>query len=103
MIAEFYLLFWVGEDAGAVLIYADADCFPVVTAEITDLGDDQYAIGDLEAGWAVNDTAWWQTRMLNMLGIQMPAEVDRGRRLVRLFLGALLSRQTGDERGYRYT
>ena len=96
-------MFWFGEDSDADLIYADANCFPVVTAEVVDLGEGQYAIGNLETGWAINDTAWWSTRMLNMLGVEMPAEVDRGRRLIRLFLGALLSRQTGDEKVYRFT
>jgi hypothetical protein len=63
---------------------------------------DTWIIGDLLDTWATHDTTWWKAAILDMLGVQMPDEVDRGKRLVLLFLGALLSRQTGDERGYRF-
>ena len=38
-----------------------------------------------------------------ILGIELPVEVDRGKRLVQIFLGALLSRHTSNERGYRFS
>lgn len=99
-IPDYYLLFWAGSNADAAAINASADNFPIVEAEIDGEGN----IGDLDSTpWDAGDLTLWQTRMLNILGVQMPDEVDRGSRLVKLFLGSLLSRQSGDERGYRFS
>ena len=102
LVPDYYLLFWAGSNADAVAIAGDSDCYPVVEAEMTQGEDGGWSIGDLKGGWATQDTTWWRTKMLDILGVQMPAEVTNGRRLIRLFLGALLSRQSGDERGYRF-
>ena len=99
-VPDYYLLFWFGSDADAATIAADPNCFPVVEATVTE-DDGNYSIGALKAGWATQDTAWWHAKVLDMLGVQLPVEVTNGRRLVRLFLGALLSRQTENEAGYR--
>ena len=103
LIPDFFLLFWAGSDVYAAAIAAHAACFPIVEADMSQDNDGNWSIGDLKAGWATHTTAWWRAQMLDVLGVQLPAEVNNGRRLVRLLLGALLSRQTSDERGYRYT
>ncbi len=98
-IPDWYMVFWAGSDAAAAGIAASPDNSIIVEAEIVD-----GAIGDLDnTPWTPAEVATWQTRILNVLGIELPAEVDRGNRLVLLFLGVLLSRQSGDERGYRFT
>ena len=102
LIPDFYLLFWAGSDADAVTIAADPNCFPVVTAEMSQDDEGDWSIGALEAGWATQNTAWWHAKILDVLGVQLPAEVNNGRRLVRLLLGSLLSRQSEDARGYRF-
>jgi hypothetical protein len=101
LLPDYFLLFWTGPDADAVTIANDAQCFPIVEANVVE-GDEGVSIGALKDGWATEDTAWWHAKILQILGVQLPTEVDRGKRLVRLFLGALLSRQTGDEIGYRF-
>ncbi len=99
-IPDWFLLFWSGTNADASAINASLDNFPIVEAPV----DSEGAIGDLESiQWDAAELSAWQNRMLNILGVQLPDEVDRGSRLVKLFLGALLSRQSGDERGYRFT
>ena len=103
LVPDFFLLFWAGSNADAATIAGSPTCFPVVEAEMSQDDEDNWSIGDLLDGWASEDTAWWQAKMLDVLGVQMPAEIDRGKRLVQLFLGALLSRQSGDERGYRFS
>ena len=99
-IPDYYLLFWAGSNSDAAAINASADNFPIVEAAIDGEGN----IGDLDSTpWDAGDLTIWQTRVLAILGVQMPDEVDRGSRLVKLFLGSLLSRQSGDERGYRFS
>lgn len=97
---DYYLLFWVGSNADAVTIAGDPNCYPIVEAPVAQDG----AIGDLDnTQWTGGEQTTWETRCLSILGIQLPAQVDRGKRLVLLFLGALLSRQMSDEHGYRLT
>ena len=97
---EVRFTFWAGSNSDAAAINSSPDNFPIVEAAI----DGEGAIGDLDSTpWDAGDLTLWQTRVLNILGVQMPDEVDRGSRLVKLFLGSLLSRQSGDERGYRFS
>lgn len=99
-IPDWYMCFWAGSAADAAAINASVDSFPIVEAVI----DAEGVIGDLDnTVWDAGDLATWQARVLSILGVELPDEVDRGKRLVQLFLGSLLSRQSGDERGYRFT
>ena len=99
-IPDYYMVFWHGSNADAVAINASPDNFPIVEAII----DEEGGIGDLDnTVWDAGDLAAWQARALSILGVELPDEVDRGKRLVQLFLGALLSRQSGDDRGYRFS
>ena len=103
LIPDFFLLFVVCSDADAVAIASEPGCFPVVEAEVTQT-EDGISIGALDnTQWTAGQQATWDTRILAVLGVQLPAEIDRGKRLVLAFLGSLLSRQTGDEREYRYS
>jgi hypothetical protein len=103
LVPDWFMLFWAGSDPDANAIYASADCYVIVEAEIVFDAEDNVSYGSLDdTQWSAGEQTLWDARMLNVLGIQLPAECDRGKRLVQLFLGALLSRQTGDERGWRF-
>lgn len=103
LIPDYFLLFVVCSNADAAAIASEAGCYPVVEAEVTVSEDGGISIGALDSTqWTAWQQTMWESRMLNILGVQLPSEIDRGKRLVKLFLGALLSRQTGEERGYRY-
>jgi len=66
--------------------------------------DIKAAIGDIDTTvWTSAQRTTWETRCLDVLGVMLPVEVDRGKRLVQIFLGCLLSRQTDHERGYRFS
>lgn len=102
LMPEYFLTFWAGPDSEAELIDASPDCFPIVEAVIT---EDNGTFQFLE----LNDVAWsgaertlWESRCLNLLGITLPAQIDRGKRLVLLFLGAFLARQMSNEVAYRF-
>ena len=56
----------------------------------------------LRAPFTASDQGYADAQVLDFLGVELPTQVDRGKRLVQIFLGALLSRQSSDERGYRY-
>lgn len=104
LIPDYFLLFVVCSDADAVAVAAEPGCYPVVEAAVTQDEEGGISVGALDNTlWTGAQQTTWEARMLNILGVQLPTEVDRGKRLVLVFLGALLSRQTSDERGYRYT
>jgi hypothetical protein len=99
-VADWYLVFWAGSDEDAAVLEADPDNFPIVYA---DVDDNEQAIGSLDSTpWEAAEKAFWSDRALNVLGLQIPDEVDRGKRLVLLFLGALLSRQAHNESNFRF-
>jgi hypothetical protein len=99
-IPDWYMLFWSGSNADALALAADPDNYIIVQAAIDEEGN----IGELDnTPWTAGELTLWQNRTINVLSIELPAEIDRGSRLVKLFLGSLLSRQSGDERGYRFT
>ena len=101
LLPDYYMLFVVCSDADMVAIAAHPGCYPIVEADITQL-DDGLQIGDLvTTPWTPGEVTLWRARCLNVLGFSLPAEVDRGKRLVAVFLGSLLSRQT-NETGLRY-
>jgi len=100
---DFFLLFWAGSNADAVTIASDPNCWPIVQAAMSQDDEGNWIIGVLDnTQWDAGDQATWDARVLDFLGVEIPAQVDRGKRLVQVFLGALLSRQTSDERDYRY-
>lgn len=107
LVPDYYMLFVGCSNADAVDIVADGQCFPIVEAEVTEdappggVGD--WVIGALDnTPWSVEDKETWDARVLGVLRTYLPADIDRGRRLVVLFLGALLNSNPGEERGYRY-
>lgn len=100
LIPEWYMVFWAGSDADAATLVADADNHIIVEGVL----DEDDNIGDLvDTPWTQQEQDTWDARILTILGIQLPEEVDRGKRLVQIFLGALLSRHTSEERGYRFS
>jgi len=102
LLPDYYMLFVVCSTYDAALIQIHPGCYPIVQADITQL-DDGLQIGDLDpTPWDAGDLAIWQARCLDVLGFELPADVNSGKRLVATFLGALLSRRM-DEIGLRYT
>lgn len=95
LMPDYFLVFWEGSDAEAAVLNADPDNYLVVEADVNTRVLDN-------TQWTAQEQITWETRILNLLGVQLPAEVDRGKRLVQLFLGALLSRQTDNEEAYRF-
>ena len=103
LLPDYYMLFVTCSDAGAVTIANHPGCFPIVEAEMSQDDEGQWSIGGLDdTAWTAGQHTTWDARCLDVLGVQLPAEVDRGKRLVQIFLGCLLSRQTDHERGYRF-
>lgn len=103
LLPDYYMLFVVCSDAGALQIAAHPGCYPIVEADVTEV-EDGLDIGDLDyTAWDAGDLATWQARCLSVLGFELPSEIDRGKRLVVTFLGALLSRSSASEKGLRYT
>ena len=104
LLPDYFMLFWSGSDADAVAIANHPGCYPIVEAEMSQDDDGNWSVGDLDTtAWTAGQRTTWENRCLDVLGIQLPPEVDRGKRLVQIFLGCLLSRQTDHERGYRFS
>jgi len=103
LMPEYFLTFWAGSNADAATIAASPDCFPICEAVIGQDAEGNPEFEELDnTPWTAGELATWQARTLNLLGVTLPAEVDRGKRLVLLFLGALLARQMASEKGYRF-
>jgi len=99
MAPDWFLLFWAGSDADAAAIVADPQCYIACQAEVTEDG-----IGDLiDTPWNAGELAWWRAAMLDVLGLALPVQVDRGKRLVMLFVGLLLARGNQTEIALRFT
>lgn len=102
-IPDYFLWFVVCSNAVAAAIASEPGCYPVVEAQVAE-GEEGISIGALDnTPWTGAEQTLWESRMLNFLGVQLPPEIDRGKRLVLAFLGSLLSRQTGEEKAYRYS
>ena len=100
IIPDWFLLFYVGPNSDYDLIDAHAQCLIVVECPI---GADDL-IGEMESvKWTAAEQSWWTDKILVLLGIELPSAIDRGKRLISLFLGCFLSRPILDERGYRYS
>ena len=103
MAPDWFLLFWYGSDADAAAIVADPQCFIACQAEVT-VVDGETQIGDLiDTPWNAGERAWWNAAMLDVLGLQLPVQVDRGSYLVQLFVGLLLARGNQTEAALRFT
>jgi hypothetical protein len=100
---DWFLLFWIGSDADAAAIVADPNCLIACEAAVSEQGG-QTVIGALDnTPWTAGERATWEARILNVLGMDLPDEVDRGRRLVQLFAGPLSSRANQTEMALRPT
>lgn len=103
LMQDWFLLFWAGSDADAAAIIADANCPIACQAEVSEV-DGQTVIGELEdTPWTAGERTAWEVQMLSVLGLELPAIVDRGKRLVQLFCGLLLSRGNQPEMALRFT
>ena len=100
---DWFLLFWSGSDADASAIIADAGCLLACEAEVSEV-DGQTVIGELDATpWTTGQRTTWETRILSVLGLDLPVQVDRGSRLVALFVGLLQTRANQPEMALRFT
>jgi hypothetical protein len=100
---DWFLLFWAGSDADAAVIASDADCYIACQAEIVEV-DGESVIGALvDEQWAAEERATWEARIENVLGLALPTEIDRGKRLVQFFVGLLLARGNQPEIALRFT
>ena len=95
-----HLAFVLCTDAYAALLAASNDTHIAAECPINEDG----TIGDLdETPWTAGERTTWEGRMSAVLGLGLPAVVDRPNRLVLWLLGALMARRTSNERGYRMT
>jgi len=102
LVPEYYMLFVGCSNVDAADIEADPQCFPIVEAEVTEEAG-EWSIGQLDSTpWTPEERTTWDTRVPSVLRTYLPGEIDRGKRLVLLFLGVLLNSNPGDESGYRY-
>lgn len=98
----FFMCFVVCSDADyAVLTSAPYNIRAVCHADIT-VEDGEEVIGDLDtAAWTAGQRTAWENAVLTNLGIALPNEIDRGRRLVAFLLEMGLARRNDHERGLR--
>jgi len=96
-----HLAFVYCTDAYAALLVASNDTH--IAAECP-IDEETGEIGDPdETPWSAGERTTWEGRMSAVLGLGLPAVVDRPNRLVLWLLGALMARRTSNERGYRMT
>lgn len=79
-------------------------CFVTVTTDVQ--GNPVYGALDQTPWDNASPTdylkaSFWQTRALNLLGISLPAQIDRGARLWLLLAGMLRSRRDSDDKPLR--
>lgn len=99
-IPKFFFLFLVCSDADHdVLIAAPHNLRPIAYATFDSDGKPA-ALEDVGAWSAANKTAI-DSLILQQLGIQLPAQIDRGKRLVAFLLSSLLARRQDNEMGIR--
>jgi len=101
LIPDFYLLFWGGTDADAATIIASPTCWIIVQAQVTQ-ENGVWVVGDLDnMVWTQEERDTWEARILNVLGVILPSEVDRGRYLLEFTRNVLLIPTHSDERSFR--
>lgn len=91
-----YFLFFMtcSDDDYTTLTGTPNNVRAIVHASVDENGN----IGALDTtAWTPTELTFWTSAALNQLGITLPAEVDRGKRLVMLLCGMLLSRRITDE------
>lgn len=100
---DWFLIFWQGSNADAVLIDADANCVIAVQAAISvdpDTGED--VAGALSTvAWNGATRTLWETRMASVLALELPVEITNGDRLIAWLCGALVSRPNQREQWLR--
>lgn len=75
---------------------------PIAHAVITQDDEGNDVVGDLEQTvWSTAVRNAWVSAAITYLGITLPAEVDRGSRLIDLLMGLSLGRGLVNERGLR--
>lgn len=99
---QWYLIFWYGSNADAVIINGDTNCIIAVEADVTADPEGGYFIGDLDdTDWTTAERDLWETRVDSVLGIELPTVVTNGKRLVAFFVGALVGRPSQTEKSLR--
>lgn len=101
-IPQWFLVFWAGSDASASTLLAMPENEHIVEAVIAQNNGKWEVLSLDNTQWTAPEQTAWNNRLLNLMGITMPPGVDRGQRLVKLFLGVLISRSNIDERFYRF-
>jgi len=97
-----HLAFVFCTDAYAATLAVSNDIYIAAQAEVTEDGEGGYSIGDLDdTPWNAGERADWEARMGAVLGLDMPAVVDRPCRLIWWLLGALLARRTSNSAAFR--
>jgi hypothetical protein len=106
---DFFLCFVRCSDADyATLIAAPNNVKPLAFATTTNNPDGSVTLGGLDSTPWDNASptdflqrTFWAARALNLLGITLPAAIDRGSRLWLLLAGMLRARRDADDRGLR--
>ena len=99
---DWFLIFWIGSNADAATIAADAKCAIAVQAVGVENDDGVIEFVDLDdTAWTPTERTQWETRIGNVLALDLPDEVTNGERLVAFFIGALTSRPQQRERWLR--
>jgi len=96
-IPDYYLVFWAGSDSEATSLLALSGNTLIVEA----VQNGSEIVGLDNTPWTGPQQTNWYNQVLNFLGLKIPPEVDRGRRLVLMLLGMLDSRAVQDEHAYR--
>jgi len=103
---DWFLIFWKGDDSDAALIQADTECIVACQAvgEYVEVDDGvlEEQFNDLdETLWTPAERTLWETRMGNVLAIDLPTVINAGDKLVAYFCGALVGRPNQRERWLR--
>lgn len=99
-----FMAFIAVDEMDIQVLVDSSDVHIIVEVNITQdpMGGD-YIMGDMdETPWSPAERTLWVDRVGNVMGLSLPAVVDRGSRLVRWFIGLLMARRTFYERGLRF-
>lgn len=99
LIPDFFMVFWKGSDFDYDQILSWAGVIHLADAEID--GDQ---IGDLIADpWTQPEEDNIRSKFMSVLGIDLPSQVNGGKRLVQYICPAMLARAGQNERSLRFT
>jgi hypothetical protein len=101
---DWFLIFWKGSDTDAAAIVADPQCIIAVQAvEEIDPETGESTFEELDTTeWTPTERTQWETRIANVMALELPDEVTSGDKLVAYFVGALVSRPQQRERWLRF-